>query len=647
VNNLTSSIKIKARLAILMSFLSVASTLIISVSVYYLWTEQIKNSVNIQLYLNAKRSVEEIEQRIIYEQQNLIAWSRLDIMTDILSNDTDLRIDSAISILKSNYQLAGEILVLDTEGKMIASTIKSKHYLFRFEQNHVNFHNKLTIEVPLIKNVYQEVLMTAPIVLEQLNNEPIGYVILTHPFSNILDMISKSLKSYELTDQLDYNRRITRNMNHSTQLDLNKNIETNLTSENADLLFTDWITLHINTKTIFKIRGVKLREEAFSTVYQTMRLIFQITFFMVVIIISIAVLASRRFVKPIIELQEFTEKIASSGQLDLEVPIHSQDEIGQLAILIQRMMRNLDNAFKNNESTNDKLMKLTSSLEERVTERTQELSSVIEQLKQTQSQLVQSEKMSSLGQLVAGIAHELNNPISAINTNIPILKEYFSDMADLIISLQEKKQVDLEQLNQLLDDIEFDYISEDIHALLKGQRDSAERIRDIILSLRNFSRLDEGELKRVDLQQGLDSTLNILRHEIKNRIELHRNYQLTDHVECFPGEINQVFMNILSNGCQAIEKEGNIWIETRTIDGTSAEIIIRDDGAGISEENIAKLFDPFFTTKPIGAGTGLGLSISYNIIEKHQGRINVSNALPHGAIFRIVLPLTQVSKNDQ
>ena len=537
-----SSLNIRLRLAILMSVLSVASTIAIALGVLLLWTGQIKNSVHEHLQDNVKGSVEIVERILTFEQQNLTAWAQLDIMVDILSNDIDLRIKSTLEILKKNYQLAGELTVFDAEGNVVASSFADKNAITGNWAKEVVHSRSSRLVFPSLKNADGDITLIQPIVIEQLGDEPSGYLLLTHPLHHLFQTISKSLHHYQISDG-EYTQEIYRDSRKNSIIKINDiplNHGTSLL--NNKQLITNWMPINLQQVDKIKLRAAALRKAAFAPVYQTLWLIIKISIIMVIIIIIISVIASRRFVSPIIALQEFSQRVATTGRLDFNVPVHSKDEIGKLALSIKRMMDNLDAAFKQNKKTNAELTQLTLTLEERVSERTEELSATLVQLKQAQSQLVQSEKMSSLGQLVAGIAHELNNPISAIYTNIPILKDYFTDMENLIHNLQQQDQISLQQLEKALEDIEFDYIAEDIHSLLKGQSDSAERIRDIVLSLRNFSRLDEGELKRVDLQEGLDATINILRHEIKNRIIIHRNYQLNEKIECYPGEINQVFI---------------------------------------------------------------------------------------------------------
>jgi len=422
---------------------------------------------------------------------------------------------------------------------------------------------------------------------------------------------------------------------------------------NLNLMQPQWVInadekLHSHVSDLFSsqnesilLYGMINKDVAFKPVNDALLLIVAVTLALLIPIVFISIWSSMRFVKPIIDLQEFAESIAQSGEIRTNIPKLSNDEVGRLGDVLQRMILNLKNLFEENKKANEELQQLTENLEIRVEERTQALSQALDKLKQAQSQLVQSEKMVGLGQLVAGIAHELNNPISSIYANTPILNNYINDIFEIINKLTLDENIKSSDLEIWLEEIDFDFIKEDIFLLLSGQADAAKRIRDIVLSLRNFSRLDESEIKFADINLGLENTINILRHQIKHRVEIRCDYQLTDQVECFPGEINQVLMNILANASQAIKGEGNIWITTTKIDNQFAQIKIQDDGPGIPEKILNKTFDPFFTTKVVGEGTGLGLSISYGIIEKHHGEISIENAKPHGAIFTIKLPLSQ------
>ncbi len=317
------------------------------------------------------------------------------------------------------------------------------------------------------------------------------------------------------------------------------------------------------------------------------------------------------------------------------------------------------------EIANNQLNEYSKTLEIKVAERTKDLlhrnkqlSALLKKLKSTQTQLIQAEKMSALGQLVAGIAHEINNPTNFIYGNISHAEDYFSDLLELIDLYQKYYPNPGEEIEKFIDKIELEYLSEDLSKVLSSMKTGAARIREIVKSLRTFSRLDEAEIKEVDIHEGIDSTLMILDNRLQQRrdnaaITVIKEYGQLPPIVCYAGQLNQVFMNLLINAIDAIETKPNqsspnqnnstnSWIKiiTRVKNAEEIEIVIADNGPGIPDEVKSRLFDPFFTTKPVGKGTGLGLSISYSIIvEKHGGKLDVSSTPGKGTEFRIVIPV--------
>lgn len=267
-------------------------------------------------------------------------------------------------------------------------------------------------------------------------------------------------------------------------------------------------------------------------------------------------------------------------------------------------------------------------------EKNRSLEQLNAQLKETQMQLVHSEKMASLGQLVAGIAHELNNPISFVYSNMTVLRDYMNTLEQLRQQLQHNPAVTLTE-NDRQKVLE---ILADMHQLVSESLDGSQRVKEVVQNLRNFSRLDQAAWKTVDIHTGLEATLRLLAHEIRGRITVLREYGTLPPVLCQPGALNQVFMNILVNAIQAIPEKGKIIIRTRQ-ENQQVVIEIEDTGRGIPPEILSRIFDPFFTTKPVGEGTGLGLSISYRIIQDHGGRIDVWSEVGKGTRFTIVLPI--------
>ncbi|MBD1886022.1 PAS domain S-box protein [Microcoleus vaginatus] len=288
---------------------------------------------------------------------------------------------------------------------------------------------------------------------------------------------------------------------------------------------------------------------------------------------------------------------------------------------------------------------------------TQQLEQTLHELQRTQTQLIQSEKMSSLGQLVAGVAHEINNPVNFIYGNLSYTSEYTQNLLKMLQLYQKEYPQPSARIVNAREDFEIDYLIEDLPKILASMKVGADRIRDIVLSLRTFSRLDEAEMKQVDIHEGLESTLLILQNRLKHKpdhptINVIKEYGNLPLVECYPGQLNQVFMNLLSNALDALEmeiKESNltaknlaITIRTQVTDNNSVAIWIADSGPGMSEDVQKRLFDPFFTTKPIGKGTGLGLAISHSIIvEKHGGQLSCNSVLGEGSEFAIEIPMRQ------
>lgn len=283
-------------------------------------------------------------------------------------------------------------------------------------------------------------------------------------------------------------------------------------------------------------------------------------------------------------------------------------------------------------------------------DRAEALEQTLQELQHTQSQLIQSEKMSSLGQLVAGVAHEINNPVSFIYGNISHASGYTADLIELVKLYQ--KAASAETIQEKAEEIDLEFLMEDLPKLLTSMKIGADRIREIVASLKVFSRMDETGCKAVDLQAGIDSTLMILKHRLKptpdrKAITIVTNYADLPLIECFAGQLNQVFMNLLSNAIDALEElceqdssfSPRIEITTEMIEST-VRICIHDNGSGIPESIQSKLFDPFFTTKPVGKGTGLGLSISHQIVtERHHGSLEcISNPI-HGTEFIITIPV--------
>lgn len=344
-----------------------------------------------------------------------------------------------------------------------------------------------------------------------------------------------------------------------------------------------------------------------------------VVFFLVITII----ISTNLLLKPINELISGLKTFDKSENL-VQLPINNHTEIGVLTNAFNEM------SYKIYQGKKDLRNKIT------------ELEDANKEIKDTQSKLVHSAKMTSLGQLVAGVAHELNNPIGFIYSNTSHLKDYSEKLFRLIEQIEKEPS----KIKQIKDQMDYDYIKKDLPRLIKSCQDGAQRTRDIVLGLRNFSRLDEAQLKEIDLCDAIDNTLELLKGEIKNRIQVHRQYEPIPKVQCYASQINQVLMNILSNSVQAVQGAGQIWITTTAFKASGSkpgrvQVSIQDSGVGMEDGAMQKIFEPFYTTKGVGQGTGLGLSISYGIIENHGGEIQVRSQKDVGTEFIITIPVTQ------
>jgi signal transduction histidine kinase len=345
---------------------------------------------------------------------------------------------------------------------------------------------------------------------------------------------------------------------------------------------------------------------------------------------ALAVCTTRAIVQPIRDVTNVAQQVTEESNFALKAPVTSNDEVGVLATSLNQLI--------------------------------QRIAAYTQELKQAEVQLIHTEKMSSLGAMVAGIAHEINNPVNFIYGNLDYISEYIEDLLSLLRLYQQQYPEPLLPIQKQLEVIDFDFLAEDLPKILSSMKGGANRIREIVLSLRNFSRLDEAGMKPVNIHEGIDNTLLILNSRLKQGIKVIKEYGELPLVECTPAPINQVFMNLLCNAIDALEEvkverlklEGSednlqpsnlqsatpcIWIRTEVSGQNSVVIRIADNGSGIGSTIKHQIFDPFFTTKNPGKGTGLGLTITYQIITQHQGKIEVNSTPGQGTEFTIILPI--------
>ena len=291
----------------------------------------------------------------------------------------------------------------------------------------------------------------------------------------------------------------------------------------------------------------------------------------------------------------------------------------------------------------------TIHLEQLVEQRNQALQLEIDERKQLQSQLIQSEKLASLGQMAAGVAHEINNPVGFVSSNLGTLDGYFKQLQRMLDAYQQAQEAlppgaCIEQLNALRKDLDLDFLKEDIPILIRESKDGIARVTQIVKDLKNFSRVDNDEnWQWANLQHGIDSTLNIVASELKHKADVIKHYQPLPDIECLASQINQVVMNLVINAAQAMGSERGTITLSNGVEGDQVWLEVADNGCGIAPHSLQKIFDPFFTTKPVGEGTGLGLSLSYGIVKKHHGEISVRSEVGTGTTFRVVLPIRQTA----
>jgi len=381
----------------------------------------------------------------------------------------------------------------------------------------------------------------------------------------------------------------------------------------------------------------------------------EVTIILTVIALLITTFAgwftARRITQPILNLNTAAKQIAD-GQWEQNLPTQRHDEIGELAQSFNRMGEQLRKSFHDLELANQ-------ALEQRVEQRSRELAKAYKRLKDSQAQLVQSEKMASLGQMVAGVAHEINTPLGYVRSNVEMAEELFSQTEELIQEYEQLTQLltgtgeeldedalhtQLGRVANLTEEFNVEDTFAEVHDLYKDTLYGIDQIADLVVNLKNFSRLEQAHIDDVNLHECIDSALMIGHNVIKHRAVIEKHYGNIPKLKCTPSQLNQVFLNLVTNAAQAIEHDhGKIIIKTDA-DEQNIYTTIQDNGKGIPKKLLKKIFDPFFTTKPVGEGTGLGLSISHQIIHQHGGTIKVGSQPGKGTKFLISLPQQVAAK---
>jgi signal transduction histidine kinase len=638
-----SRFSLSVRLTLVFSLIVLLVTVTLSSVVFYQFGEKINEQIGRNLSEIADHKAAEINNVLQFERMNLLSWRASSVMLDVVVDDLDKRINIELSRMKKYYEIKGDLYVFNAVGNLIATTQTNvpKTKLPETWRTNADYQLVFKHEVPFIKdNIVAHVAKLNP---PQLKTE--GYLVITHSWDDLSKLLAPTDSNFALRKNNESTAELF-TANGVSLIEISDDFVTHslwvFNGENYLGAISKTVTLaNFN----FQVAAFMPEKLAHEPLFQLTKNLLIAAAFVGIPMIFLVTLLSRHLVTPIKKLTATIRGIEDSNDLSIQVKVSGHDEVADLGNAFNRMTSQLAELFHKNAIVEKELEHLNANLENQVVERTAQLQETLQKLKSAQTQLVQSEKKASLGQLVAGIAHEINNPIGAIYANMPPLAEYIEDIKNTVeIAENCLDETGLKTLNEHKEQIDYAFVIDDLGQLLNSQKQAADRIRNIVLSLRNFSRLDQGDVKTVLLEEGIDSTLQMLLHNYKNRIEIEKDYTLNEMVECYAGELNQVFMNILANAIQAIPDTGSIFITSAKVND-NAVITIADTGTGMPEDVKAKIFDPFFTTKDVGEGTGLGLSISYGIIEKHHGTLTVESdqsAENHGTRFIIAIPIKLV-----
>jgi signal transduction histidine kinase len=471
---------------------------------------------------------------------------------------------------------------------------------------------------------------------------------LLHPYGAFGDQEVENLKSadndldeaYAATRRLATDARLLDTLNGIEDIDhssldsleeqILSSIEKQESAEAERLYFDEYLPARARQQELLNRLNEIASERIASSVERTgsqSRIVAIIAFGLTLVLIvggcALSYYLTRSFERPIGELMTAARAIAG-GDLDRKLSLKRKDELGEMAEVLNQMVMTLRD--------------LNSNLADQV----RRLKEARDELSQTQGQLVTQEKMAALGRLVAGVAHELNNPISFVYSNTVLLRDSVANIRrvlDLYDGADEIPEAVRRAIDQLKEEVDYHYLVNDIMQAIEDCHEGARRVRDIVLNLKTFSRLEDTELKEADLIEGIESTARILGQYFRpDRVALHLDRSELPRINCYAGQLGQVWMNLMVNAAQAMKGRGDLWISA-TLERDSIVIKFRDNGPGIPEEMVGKIFEPFFTTKAVGEGTGLGLSIVHGIIERHGGDIRVESRVGQGTTFIVELPL--------
>lgn len=636
-----SSLPVKISVPFILAFLSfwVTGTTLLGVVFSNKFEDKFHQQAK-ELSVLVKREIDQ-ELEGLREKARLLSVKSAVIQGTLTENELQLK---QALIPLSGILNSDKIAVINQEQKKLINIKSSSFQSIEFDINDVHTlvvtGSDISTIVSAEKTGPPMLTGTAPI----KNGERIvgGILLGTALGDDFLTQINQSIH-YELLILSDKNEKLASTFSGETAFAAKQLYELDLVTVNNQKFFAHPIELKGLQEQKFTLVLLESQEQLEQIILAIWGIVATVSFIGASFTIAIAYWIAQRTARPIQDITQVARQVVQKERFDLRTGINTQDEIGTLAQSLNQLIDWVG------QYTHD-LGVAAQTLEARVDERTKELSNALRELKDTQSQLIQTEKMSSLGQMIAGIAHEINNPISFIQGNLNPLKEYFEDLLELIETYKCEYPTPTSAVLETQAAIDLEFILEDLEKLFQSLNIGTKRVHEIVLSLRNFSRLDEAVVKDVNIHDGLDSTLLILNHRIKSCVTVTKDYGDLPLIRCFPAQLNQVFTNIIANALDAMFEADceskELSIVTRAIATDQIEITIRDSGPGIPEHIRSKVFDPFFTTKPVGKGTGLGLGICFKIVQQHQGRIDIRTQVDQGTEFIITLPTNAIDKNS-